>query len=646
MTGELGQLALCLALMLSLAQAFGGLWGAACGDTRMMAMSGGAALGVFVFTALSFGALTTAYINSDFSVLAVFENSHTAKPLIYKISGVWGNHEGSMLLWILILSVYSAAIATFKAGGERLSAQALGIQGLIAAAFLLFVLLTSNPFVRLFPQPFEGNGLNPVLQDPGLAFHPPLLYLGYVGMSATFSYAVAALLEARNDAAWVRAARPYALAAWTALTLGIAAGSWWAYYTLGWGGFWFWDPVENASLMPWIVATALLHSMMATERSGAFKSWTLLLAIAAFSFSLIGTFLVRSGIITSVHAFASDPARGTFILLILFFSVAVPLTLFAWRVPKLAAGAAFEVVSRETGILINNLVLSVSAIAVLIGTLFPLLNRSISVGAPFYNTVILTFAAILAVVIPFGPIMNWRRGDLFAALHTLRFAGAAAAFGVAVVIAVISPGSARGLLAVGLGIWLIVGAGSDLVRRAGGIGKIGLLPMGAIAVAFAHGGLGVTALGVAGTSVWKSELIATLKPGESAPLGPYILRLDGTTPVEGPNYLADRVAITLMKNGAVVTVVHPEKRNFVNQQMLTTNASIRSNGFEDLYITLGDKRDDGAWAVSAYLNPLAPFIWLGGVFAALGGALALTARIRRSFASRSSVPAGVKGALP
>jgi len=550
-----------------------------------------------------------------------------------------------MLLWLLILSLYSAAIATFKAGGERLSAQALGVQGLIAISFLLFVLLTSNPFEHLFPQPFEGEGLNPLLQDPGLAFHPPLLYLGYVGMSATFAYAVAALLEARNDAAWVRAARPYALTAWTALTLGIAAGSWWAYYTLGWGGLWFWDPVENASLMPWIVATALLHSMMATERSGAFKSWTLLLSIAAFSFSLIGTFLVRSGVITSVHAFASDPARGVFILLILFVSVAVPLTLFAWRAPKLSPGAAFETVSRETGILINNLVLTVAAVAVLIGTLFPLLNRTISVGAPYYNTVVLSFAAILAIVVPFGPILAWRRGNLGAALYTLRFAAAAAAVAVVATIAIASPGSARGLLAVGLGVWLIAGSISDLARRAGSLRRIGLLPLGAFSVALAHGGLGVTAIGVAGTTVWKSELIRILKPGESAALGGYMLRLDGTEQVQGPNYVADRVSISLLKDGKVVTVVYPEKRSFPTEKMVTTDASIRSNGLEDMYITLGDKREDGGWAVTAYVNPMAPFIWLGAVIAALGGMLGLAVKIRRALGARAGAPAGAKGAV-
>src|SRR5262245_14682101 len=432
MTGELGQLALCLALALSLMQSVSGFVGASQNNLRLMAMGRGAALGSFVFIGLAFFTLMFAYVSSDFSILAVAQNSHTLKPLIYKISGVWGNHEGSMLLWILILGAYSAAIATTQPSdgseGTRLGARTLAVQALIAIAFIVFILLTSDPFERFYPPPFEGSGLNPLLQDPGLAFHPPLLYLGYVGLSAAFSFAAASLLEARNDAAWVRAARPFALMAWTALTLGIAAGSWWAYYTLGWGGFWFWDPVENASLMPWFVATALIHSMMATERTGAFKSWTLLLAITAFSFSLIGTFLVRSGVLNSVHAFADDPRRRFFILILLFFALTLPLVLFAWRAPKLTPGAPFDGVSRETGILINNLLLTASAAITLTGTLYPLVldaaeGIKISVGPPYYTATVIPLLGVLALVMPFGPIMLWRRSNLRAALWSLRYAG-------------------------------------------------------------------------------------------------------------------------------------------------------------------------------------------------------------------------------
>src|SRR4051812_18357444 len=495
MTGELGQLALCLALALSFVQAFAGFSGAARGSARIMAMGRGAALGSFVFIALAFSALMFAYVTSDFSVWAVAENSHTAKPLIYKITGVWGNHEGSMVLWMLILGVYSAAIAMTQPidnqANAELGSRALGVQALVAIAFLVFVLLTSDPFQRLYPPPFEGNGLNPLLQDPGLAFHPPLLYLGYVGLSAAFSFAAAALLDKRNDAAWVRRARPFATASWTALTLGIAAGSWWAYYTLGWGGFWFWDPVENASLMPWLIATALIHSMMATERTGAFKSWTLLLAIAAFSFSLIGTFLVRSGVLNSVHSFANDPKRGLFILMILFVAITAPLTLFAWRAPKLTPGAPFDMASRETGILMNNLLLTVSAATILTGTLYPLVldaaeGIKISVGPPYYASTVVPMLALLAIVMPFGPIFLWRRSDWRAGLYAARHGFAAALVALIAALAIARPLSALGLLAVTLGVWLIAGSITDVARRAGSWRKLKLLPSGAWSVALAH----------------------------------------------------------------------------------------------------------------------------------------------------------------
>ncbi len=513
MTGELGQLALCLALVLSLVQATAGFVGAARADVRLMAMGRGAALGSFVFIALAFFTLMYAYVTSDFSVMAVAQNSHTAKPLIYKISGVWGNHEGSMVLWLLILGTYSAAIAmtqpTDRSDNAGLGSRALGVQALIAVAFLVFILLTSDPFLRVFPPPFEGAGLNPLLQDPGLAFHPPLLYLGYVGLSAAFSFAAAALLDKRNDAAWVRAARPFALTAWTALTLGIAAGSWWAYYTLGWGGFWFWDPVENASLMPWLVATALIHSMMATERTGAFKSWTLLLAIAAFSFSLIGTFLVRSGVLNSVHAFANDPERGLFILMILFVAITSPLVLFAWRAPQLTPGAPFDLASRETGILLNNLLLTAAAATVLIGTLYPLVldaaeGIKISVGPPYFTATVVPMLALLAVVMPFGPIFAWRRASARQALFSLKYAAAAGMVAALAVLAIARPVSALGALTAGLGTWLICGAVTDLARRAGSFRRLSFLGAPAWSAAFAHAGLGVVALGVIGATIFRT----------------------------------------------------------------------------------------------------------------------------------------------
>lgn len=647
MTGELGQLALCLALALSVVQAFSGLFGATRGDVRVMAMGRGAALGSFVFIALAFFTLMFAYVTSDFSVMAVAENSHTAKPLIYKITGVWGNHEGSMVLWMLILGIYSAAIAMSQPEGSdanaRLGSRALGVQALIAIAFLVFILLTSDPFLRLYPQPFEGNGLNPLLQDPGLAFHPPLLYLGYVGLSASFSFAAAALLDSRNDAAWVRRARPFAIAAWTALTLGIAGGSWWAYYTLGWGGFWFWDPVENASLMPWLIATALIHSMMASERTGAFKSWTLLLAIAGFSFSLIGTFLVRSGVLNSVHAFANDPRRGLFILMILFVAITSPLVLFAWRAPKLPPGAAFDIVSRETGILLNNLLLTAAAATILIGTLYPLVldaaeGIKISVGPPYFTATVIPMMALLAVAMPFGPIFLWRRSHFKPAVWSLRFAIAAGVVALCVALAVARPMSLLGICAVGLGIWLIAGSVTDIARRAGDWRRVRLLPATAFTSALAHAGLGVVALGVAGTSVWKSEAIQVVAPHQTMQIGGYTLRLENTERAQGPNYLADRAEFTVFSGGQKIAVLHPEKRSYPVEQTATSESSIRTTGISDLYVVLGDPQQGGGWVVRAYYNPMAPFIWLGGVIMALAGFTALGARLGAALRSRRQSP--------
>ena len=648
MTGELGQLALCLALALALMQAFAGFYGASRDNLRVMAMGRGAALGGFVFVGLAFFTLMFAYVTSDFSVLAVAQNSHTDKPLIYKISGVWGNHEGSMVLWILILGAYSAAIAmtqpTGAEYGTRLGSRALGVQGLVAIAFLLFILLTSDPFERYYPPPFEGSGLNPLLQDPGLAFHPPLLYVGYVGLSAAFSFAAAALLDSRNDAMWVRAARPFALLAWTALTLGIAAGSWWAYYTLGWGGFWFWDPVENASLMPWLIATALIHSMMATERTGAFKSWTLLLAITAFSFSLIGTFLVRSGVLNSVHAFANDPERGLFILMILVIAITLPLILFAWRAPNLTPGAPFDVVSRETGILINNLILTASAAIILTGTLYPLAldalrGLKITVGPPYYTATVVPLLAVLAVAMPLGPIIMWRRGNVFSTLYALRYAGAAGLVALLAALAIARPITVLGVLAGGLGVWLIAGSMTELLRRAGSLRRLGRVGASGWSVTLAHAGLGVVALGCVGAGVWHTEVYEVLAPGQSMPAAGYELRLDSTQKVQGPNYTADRATITVLAGGREITKLYPEKRNYPTEQMVTTWSSIRTTILSDLYVTIVDPRDAGAWTVRAFVNPLAPFIWIGAIIMGLAGFFAIGARIAAHTRARRAAEA-------
>ena len=636
MLGELGQLSLCFALALSLVMAGAGLMGAKpAGPQAELArrVASASAMGLLVFVALSFGTLVTAFVTSDFSIALVADNSHTLKPLIYKITGVWGNHEGSMLLWVLVLSLYAGAVALLQRGGERLTSAALGVQGLLAAAFLLFILFTSNPFLRLDPAKFEGAGLNPLLQDPGLAVHPPMLYAGYVGLSASFSYAAAALLVGEDG--WARAARPFMLLAWMALTCGIALGSWWAYYELGWGGFWFWDPVENASLMPWLVATALLHSALATERNGAFRTWTLLLAIGGFSLSLIGTFLVRSGVLSSVHAFASDPTRGFFIMVLIVCAIGSALALFAWRAPKLQGGASFDTVSRESALLLNNVFLVGSCAAVFVGTLYPLAldaltqgQQKISVGPPYYA---LTFAPIffaLLLLVPFGPQLGWRRGDLKASLRNLAPALGLALIAAVAVLAVASPRTLTGTLAFAVAGWLIGASILDFFKRKGARAS-------AFAAALAHAGLGVTLMGVAATSLWRSEALVVMGPGETMNVGPYTLRFDGVTQVQGPNYQATEAHLALLNQGRVVSVLKPESRVYPAEGQEVANTAIRTTGFTDLYLALGDNRGGGRWTVRAYVSPLAPFIWLGALVMAMGGALSLWGRLRVKFQAAS-----------
>ncbi len=635
MTGELGQLALCFALGLSLVMAFAGLAGArADGAPAAIAARGianGSAMGMLVFVVLAFGALMAAFIASDFSIVTVANNSHTPTPLLYKISGVWGNHEGSMLLWVLVLALYAGGVAFAQRGGARLSSAALGFQGLLAASFLLFILFTSNPFLRLDPAPFEGASLNPLLQDPGLAFHPPMLYAGYVGLSASFSYAAGALLV--GEEGWVRAARPFMLIAWIALTLGIALGSWWAYYELGWGGFWAWDPVENASFMPWLIATALLHSALATEKSGAFSTWTLLLAIAGFSMALIGTFLVRSGAITSVHAFASDPTRGLFILALIVLAIGGALALFAWRAPTLQGGAAFDIASRETTLLINNVFLIAACACVFVGTLYPMVldaltGTKITVGPPYYAiTFTPIFFALLALV-PLGPRLAWRRADWRNALRPLYPALGVAGLAALAVLAIASPRSLTGTAAFALAGWLIAASIVELRRRKGARAA-------AFAAALAHAGLGVTLMGVAGTGLWRSEALDVMGPGQVMKVGPYTLRFDGATKVQGPNYEAQRARISLIENGRAVAVMEPEKRFYPAQGQELSDTAIRTTGLRDLYLALGDERGQGRFTLRAYVSPLAPLIWIGPLIMALGGILSLWGRLR----VRDAVPA-------
>jgi cytochrome c-type biogenesis protein CcmF len=656
MIAELGHYALVLALGLALVQASVPIWGARTRDPALMAVGTSTALAQFAFVALSFAALTWCHVASDFSLLTVFENSHSAKPLIYKITGVWGNHEGSMLLWVLILALFGALVAAFGANlPAALKATVLAVQAWIAAAFHLFILVTSNPFVRIVNPPFEGRDLNPILQDPGLAIHPPLLYLGYVGFSITFSFAIAALIEGRIDAAWARWVRPWALVAWMFLTLGIAMGSFWAYYTLGWGGWWFWDPVENASLMPWLAGTALLHSAVVMEKRDALKVWTVLLAILAFSLSLVGTFLVRSGVLVSVHTFANDPARGVFILAILILFIGGSLALFAWRAPALRQGGLFAPISREGALLLNNLFLTTICATVFVGTLYPLALEAltgdkISVGAPFFNATVGRLAVPLLIAIPFGPLLAWKRGDLYGVAQRLIAALAVAIVAMAAAFAVAGGGPVLAPFVVGLAFFVMAGALTDIAERTGlfrvpfaaVIGRASGLPRSSWGTAIAHFGVGVSLLGIVGETQWGAERIAAVKPGETISVRHYDFTLDGLGQRRGPNY-QERVAhFTVRRNGEVIGVMEPSTRSFPVRQMSKSEAALMTRGTSQLYLSLGDVDENGAVTVRLYHKPLVLLIWLGAVVMMAGGALSLSDRRLRVGAPR---PARAKPAL-
>jgi len=653
MIAELGHFALVLTLMVALAQSIVPMVGAARGDLRMMAMAGPAASAQFALVLVAFGALTYSYVVSDFSVYNVVSNSNSLQPMLYKVSGVWGNHEGSILLWVLILALYGVLVAMF--GGNlppTLKARVLAVQGIIAVGFSAFLLLTSNPFERVFPVPVDGNDLNPLLQDPGLAFHPPMLYAGYVGLSTAFSFAVAALIEGKVDAAWARWVRPWTLVAWIFLTAGIVLGSWWAYYELGWGGFWFWDPVENASFMPWLVATALLHSAIVVEKRDTLKSWTILLAIIGFSLSLIGTFLVRSGVLTSVHAFATDPQRGLFILLLLVVAIGGSLALFAWRAPAMKGGGLFQPISREGGLVLNNLLLSTAAVTVLLGTLYPLFLDvlelgKVSVGAPFFNATFVPLMFPLIVVAGFGPMLAWKRGDLAGALQRLKVA-ALATLAIVGVAAWLSWGlKAVGVAGIALAAWLAcatlaefanrinLGRGSlfNSLRRARG------LPRSSWGMTVTHFGLAVIIAGITGASLWRTEAIQEMKIGESVDVAGYNYTLDKVENLRGPNYFVERGTFTVRHDGKVYTVMEPEKRKYFVQQRETTEAAIYTTFMKDLYVVLGDGKD-GAWVTRIYHNPLVPWMWMGALIMVLGGALSLSdRRLRVGAPKRHAAPA-------
>ena len=640
MIAELGHYALVLALVMALVQTCVPTIGAHKNDPVLMAVAGPTAVAQFCFLAIAFGALVTCYVRSDFSVVNVFENSHSAKPLIYKITGVWGNHEGSMLLWVLILGMFGALVALF--GGNlpaRLRANVLGVQALIAVAFDLFILATSNPFLRIVDPPLEGRDLNPILQDPGLAIHPPLLYVGYVGLSISFSFAIAALIDGRIDAAWARWVRPWTLLAWMFLALGIAMGSYWAYYTLGWGGWWFWDPVENASFMPWLAATALLHSALVMEKRNALKVWTILLAILAFSLSLIGTFLVRSGVLTSVHAFATDPTRGVFILVILVLFIGGGLGLFAWRAPLLKQGGLFAPVSREGALVLNNLFLVSACATVFVGTLYPLAlealtGEKISVGAPFFNATFGPLFVPLLVAVPFGPLLAWKRGDLLAVAQRLVGAIAIAAITVAVIFAMQGGGNILVPFAIGLALFVMAGAATEIIERTGllkvpfttALRRARGLPRSTWGAAFAHFGLGLTLLGVVGETQWGTELITEVKPGQTISIRRYDLHFDGMITRQGPNYRELVADFTVRRQGEIIGVMRPAKRTFPSRGSSRTETALMTRGFSQLYMSIGDPNAAGALAVQLYYKPLVMLIWLGVVVMVVGGALSLSDR--------------------
>ncbi|MEH6477595.1 MAG: heme lyase CcmF/NrfE family subunit, partial [Sneathiella sp.] len=603
MIGEIGQFGLILALVVATLQGTLPLIGAARGNIVQMRFASNAALVQFLAITLSFVALTIAYVGSDFSVVNVAKNSHSLKPMLYKISGVWGNHEGSLLLWAWILALFGYAVAAFGRNlPDSLKARVLAVQGLIGVGFLMFIVFTSNPFERIDPAPFDGQGLNPLLQDPGLAFHPPFLYLGYVGLSVTFSFAIAALIEGKVDPAWARWVRPWTLAAWSFLTLGIALGSWWAYYELGWGGWWFWDPVENASFMPWLVSTALLHSAIVVEKRDALKNWTILLAIIAFSLSLLGTFLVRSGVLNSVHAFASDPARGVFILGFLFVVVGGSLTLYAVRAPSMKGGGLFAPISREGALVLNNLLLSTAAATVLLGTLYPIFldaisGDKVSVGPPYFNSTFLPLAIPLVVALAFGPFLPWKRGDLKGVLSRLKLALTFVMVIVGVTWWVVDDGPILAFVGMGLFAWLVASVLTELGDRIKlfrtslrqSLKRFLNLPRSAYGMTIAHLGVAMVVLGITASEAWQSEKLGVMMPGETVAVGGYDFQFGGAERLKGPNYDILRGSFKASKDGVLVAVLDPEQRVYQSPPMETTEAAIWPMMSADLYVVIGEE---------------------------------------------------------
>ena len=642
MIAELSLFCLSLALIISLVQAALPLVGAHVQNGRLMALARPCACAVFVLVALSFAGLMQAFIVSDFSVKTVYSNSHTAKPILYKIAGVWGNHEGSMLLWILMLTFLGAMVALFDSRlTQTFRARVLGVQGVIGSAFLSFSLLTSNPFSRLNPVPLDGRDLNPLLQDPGLAYHPPFLYFGYVGFSIAFAFAVAALLEGRVDTRWARWVRPWTLLAWSSLTLGIAMGAWWAYYELGWGGFWFWDPVENASLMPWLAGTALVHSAIVVEKRDSLKVWTVMMAIIAFSTSLMGTFLVRSGLLTSVHAFANDPLRGQFLLLIFSVLTGAALLIFALRAGRIQSGGHFAMLSRESALIVNNVILSIILAVVMLGTFWPafsdmIFNRTVSVGPPYFNLVAIPLTFILVIFMAAGIFAPWKRASGEAIVKRL---GLMALITIAFVLLVQwlrIGGPVLGIVGAFMGAWVIISIVMDIALRIGvpklplkqSINRLVHLPSTFWGGALAHLGVGIVLLGMTGTAVWVSENSAVMKPGDRLEIAGYELQFDGMARRNVANYQTETGTFTLFRGDKMIAVIEPERRFYPVAGMTTTEAEFVPRFASDIYVALGEPRDDGGQVVLAWHHPLVFFMWGGALIMTLGGIIAVRQRNR------------------
>ena len=656
MIAELGHFALILALVLSLVQATVPMIGAARNRIALMSVGRSAAQGQLFFIVVSYVLLTYTFITSDFSVKLAASHSHTQTPLMYKITGVWGNHEGSLLLWALTLSLWTVAVSIFSRSlPEDFMARVMGVLGWISAGFISFTLFTSNPFERLLPAVAEGRDLNPLLQDPGMIIHPPLLYMGYVGFSVAFAFAIAALLTGRFDAAWARWSRPWTAVAWVFLTAGIAVGSGWAYYELGWGGWWFWDPVENASFMPWLLGTALMHSLAVTEKRGAFRSWTLLLAISTFSMSLLGTFLVRSGVITSVHAFAVDPARGLYILALLVLVIGISLVLFAWRAPRLAGGGSFALVSRDSSLLTNNVLLAVVTAAVLLGTLYPLfmdaLNLGkISVGPPYFEATFVPLMAPVILMMVIGPLVRWKRDEVSRVMRKLAPAlvvSVALGLGLAFVIGHVTW---RTVLGLSLAAWVLIGSVhlllSRLADRPGApmAARLRGIPGGWWGMWTAHLGIGIFIIGVTMIGSLESHIDVQMKEGQRAELGAYTFVFRGAGMVEGPNYQAARAVIDVYRGDRPWTTLTPEKRFYVASAMPMTQVSLDIGPFRDLYVSLGDQLDAEIWLVNLHIKPFISWIWAGCVLMALGGIFAASDRRYRRLAERSAPAAAARQA--